>query len=377
MNTENPQRPAADQLPLMNDDRIAILEDRVFTAIESERAASVRRSVAQGRVWMAGAAAAAVVAVAAIIAPTVLSGLSTNEGAAAGTVSADMSVDGGMSGGEIALTDGAVVDSSVGGKAMDSAIGESGRSIIASSSATVVVDDVRAAADQIATAADRRGGYVESMSIGSDYTGAPVDLADPGVAVTNGWIIVRVPADDLADAMGDLEQVGEVTASSIDRFDVTDQVVDLQARADAAQASVDRLLELMAQAGSVSDLIAAESALAERQATLESYQQQLESLEDQVAMSSLSVSFTVRHEAADANPAGFWDGLVAGWNGLVATLNGIVVALGFLIPWIAVLAVIGGVVWGVVVLVRRRRAPPRRSELGAVASTQRSGQTPR
>ncbi|MGP6203801.1 MULTISPECIES: DUF4349 domain-containing protein [unclassified Microbacterium] len=357
MNTDNPQSSTADRLPLLDDERVAVIEDGVFTTIESERAASVRRSVARGRVWMAGAAAAAVVAVAAIIAPTVLSGLSTNESGAAGLMPADMPVDGGMSGSEIALTDGAVVDGSGGGKAMDSAIGESGRSIIASSSATVVVDDVRAAADQIATAADGRGGYVESMSIGSGYTGMPVDLADPTVAVTNGWITVRIPADELADAMADLEQVGEVTASSIDRFDVTDQVVDLQARVDAAQASVDRLLELMGQAGSVSDLIAAESALAERQATLESYQQQLESLEDQVAMSSLNVSLTVRHEAVDANPAGFWDGLVAGWNGLVATLNGIVVALGFLIPWIAVVAVIGGAVWGIIVLVRRRRRP--------------------
>jgi len=67
------------------------------------------------------------------------------------------------------------------------------------------------------------------------------------------------------------------------------------------------------------------------------------------------VSLTVRHEAVDANPAGFWDGLVAGWNGLVATLNGIVVALGFLLPWIAVLAVAGGLVWGIIALVRRGR----------------------
>ena len=366
MNTENPQPSGADRLPEtetrpalppLDDDRVAVMEDHVFTAIEGERAASVRRSVRRGRVWMTGAAAAAVVAVAAIISPAVLSGLSANESADSGMMSADMSMDGGMSGGEIALTDGAVVDSSGGAKSAESAVDDSGRSIIASSSATVVVDDVRAAADQIAAGADARGGYVESMSIGSGYTGMPVDLADPTVAVTNGRITVRVPADELTAAMADLEQVGEVTASSIDRFDVTDQVVDLQARVDAAQASVDRLVELLAQAGSVSDLIAAESALAERQATLESYQQQLETLEDQVAMSSLSVSLTVRHEAVDANPAGFWDGLVAGWNGLVATLNGIVVALGFLIPWIAVVAVVGGLVWGVVVLVRRRRSP--------------------
>ena len=349
-----PDAEAPRELPTLPDDRVAHLEDRVFTTIEAERTASLRRSATRGRFWMAGAAAAAVVAVAAIIAPTVLAGLSgTDESGAAGIMPADMSMDGGMSGGEISLTDGSVISGDA--RAADSAINESGRAIIASSSATVVVDDVRSAAEQIATAADGRGGYVESMSIGSGYSGMPVDLADPSVAVTNGWITVRVPADELAAAMADLEQVGEVTASSIDRFDVTDQVVDLQARVDAAQASVDRLLELMGQAGSVSALIAAESALAERQATLESYQQQLETLEDQVAMSSLSVSLTVRHEAVDANPAGFWDGLVAGWNGLVATLNGIVVALGFLLPWIAVLAVAGGLVWGIIALVRRGR----------------------
>ena len=111
----------------------------------------------------------------------------------------------------------------------------------------------------------------------------------------------------------------------------------------------------MAQATSVTDLIAAESALAERQATLESYQAQLEvarghgrDVEPQVTLQPVT-------EPVEADPAGFTDGLVAGWNGLVATLNGIVVALGFLIPWLIVVALAGLIVWGIVRLVRRRR----------------------
>ena len=131
---------------------------------------------------------------------------------------------------------------------------------------------------------------------------------------------------------------------------------------DAAQASVDRLTELMAQAGSLSDLIAAESALAERQATLESYQQQLKYYDEQVAYSTLTVTLTEPVETVEANPAGFGDGLAAGWNGLVATLNGIVIAIGFLIPWILVLAAIGADRLGH----RRARAtsavPPARGE---------------
>ncbi len=166
---------------------------------------------------------------------------------------------------------------------------------------------------------------------------------------------MRIPTDELTPAIDELSQLGEVTASSITRQDVTDQTVDLQARIDSAQASVDRLTELMAQAGSLSDLIAAEAALSERQATLESYQQQWELLQGQVEMSSLTVTIMPLVETVTADPAGFWDGLLAGWNGLVATLNGIVVALGFLIPWIVVVGLLGGAVWAIVRAVRRRR----------------------
>ena len=200
------------------------------------------------------------------------------------------------------------------------------------------------AAGDIAASAEAHGGYVESMSIGQTGVVYPVDpngvvydstYPNPYPSPDGAWITVRVPADELSAMVDELAGLGEVTASTVNRQDVTEQTVDLQARIDAAQASVDRLLELMTQAGSLSDLIAAEAALAERQATLESYQQQLESLESQIEMSTLSVTLVPKSEAVEADPAGFTDGLAAGWNGLVATLNGIVIALGFLIPWIA------------------------------------------
>jgi hypothetical protein len=210
------------------------------------------------------------------------------------------------------------------------------------------------------------------MSIGT--TGEPIPDPAAGAAddmiypytPEGAWITVRVPSDELAGLIDELSDVGQVTASSIDRQDVTEQTVDLEARIEAAQASVDRLLELLSAATATADLIAAEAALAERQATLESYQQQLESLEGMVQMSALTVTLTPRVETVEANPAGFGDGIAAGWNGLVATLNGIVVALGFLIPWIAVIGVLALLVWGIVRLVRASRggkdSPPPDSE---------------
>jgi hypothetical protein len=59
--------------------------------------------------------------------------------------------------------------------------------------------------------------------------------------------------------------------------------------------------------------------------------------------------------AVEADPAGFGDGIAAGWNGLLATMNGFVLAFGFLLPWLAVIAVIAAIVWLIRRGVRRRR----------------------
>ncbi len=144
---------------------------------------------------------------------------------------------------------------------------------------------------------------------------------------------------------------GEVLQSSISRQDFTSTAVDLRARVEASRASVKRLTELMSKSGSVADLISAESALSERQAQLESYEQQLKGIDEQVAMSTVSIQLTERTSATKADPAGFADGLLAGWNGLIVSLNALVVAFGFLLPWLA----IGGVVLLVIWLIRRRR----------------------
>jgi hypothetical protein len=363
-------------LPELSDARIAEIEDSLFTDIASDRRA---RRARRGRWWAGGAAAAAVVLVAAIAAPMIVP-IVSGSGGATGSSGSSVSDEAGSAPVAPDALPGAGTDSSTAGGARDTGAAESsglsvadpsaGRDIITTASATVVVDDVRASTAKVAAAAEAAGGYVESMSIGQNGQVMPVD---PGIStdsvypypyptIDGAWITVRVPSEKLAATMDDLSGLGEVTASAVNRQDVTQQTIDLKARIDAIQASVDRLTQLMAQAADVSDLIAAETALSDRQATLESYQQQLESLDSQVEMSSLTVTLSPVAEPVEADPAGFGDGLAAGWNALVATLNGIVIALGFLLPWIVLAAVIGAIAWGVVRLVRRRRAQRRTRE---------------
>ena len=357
-------------LPALSEDRIEEIETALFAGIARDRAdegARVdldrRRRARRGRIWMGGAAAAAVVAVAAILAPSMpalLGGASS--GMSDGSTVVAPESDGGSGEDDLGAPEGASVDGP------DPASGTSGeqsttagREIIARASATVRVDDVDTAAAAIGDEAARLGGYVEAMSIGVDRVdtfGAPDgDSPDQTMiepAASGAWITVRVPAGELDEATAALSELGEVTASQVDRRDVTAEAVDLRARVDALQASVDRLTALVADAESTRDLIAVEEALASRQADLEAYRQQLKSLDDQVGMSSLTVALTTPQPVAEADPAGFGDGLAAGWSGLVATVNGMVLALGFLLPWLAVIAVVVIAAWLIRRAVKRR-----------------------
>lgn len=355
-------------LPTLSDVRIDEIEEALFEGIARERAANeadrrrsdARRTRRRRAVWWTTAAAAVVVVGAVAIGP-MLGGLGIV--GTAGSSAVDESAPD-LGSATVPQSGDAGATGFVGrdGDATQSAPGDADREIIAIAQASVRVDDAAVAAQAIGAAAEARGGYVESMNVGKD--GAvrfPGDVQDdttaPLPATSGAWVTVRVPADELTGAIDELSALGTVESSSITRQDVTEQAVDLRARIDALRASVARLTELMGKAGGVGDLIAAETALSERQAELESYQQQLKSLESQVSLSSLTVSLLEKTEVAEADPAGFGDGLANGWNGLVATLNGLVIAIGFLIPWIVVAAVVALVVWGVVRLRRRRRTP--------------------
>ncbi len=356
-------------LPDLSAQRVDEMENALFGAIASERAqqhaVQRRRRARRGRLWLTGAAAAVVIVAAAAIAPALTQPgvMGTSESAFDSGVpqvapAAEPGVFTGTVTDGLGQPDGRGLD---GGGVSQETTAAQRREIVATASASVRVDDVSTAADRIGDAARDAGGYVESMSVGQEgrilEMGAlGVDGAVMPVGPSDAWVTVRVPADRLSDVMGGLAEVGDVLSSRIVREDVTSHAVDLRARVRALEASVERLTALMSDAESTADLLAAESALSQRQSELESYRSQLEGLDDRVAMSTLGVSLTATPPPVSADPAGFGDGLLAGWNGLVATVNGIVVGLGFLLPWIGVLAVAGALVWLIVRLARRARA---------------------
>lgn len=351
------------ELPELSSERLDEIERELFTRIRLEDTRTVAtRRVRRRRAWAATGAAAAVIAVAAIIGPSLSGGFGSAGSMGAADSAAEPELAPADGGAEVYSGDGTdfAGDSTLGSAGGTEAPSEESagrREVIATASVTLETTDATAASDRIATIATDAGGYVESLSLnrsGSFETGAGDVAIEPYAG--DAWITVRVPAAELTDVTTAVGEIGEVRSSEVQRADVTAEVVDLRARAEALEASVDRLRELMTDADSTADLLTAEDALSARQAELDSLRGQLAVLDDQVALSSLTVSLTEPTPVTEADPTGFGDGLGAGWNTLVATLNGIVIGLGFLLPWLVVIAVVVTVVMLVVRAVRRRRA---------------------
>ncbi len=167
-------------------------------------------------------------------------------------------------------------------------------------------------------------------------------------------LVVRIPATDTDAFIDGLSDLGEITQVSTNRDDVTLQWQDLDARITALRASVDRLRDLMARAANTADLIAAEEALADRQAELDSLTGQRRYLDDQISLSTLTVDIrSTAEQTIEDGPANFWDGVVDGWNSLLAWLKGAVVFIGQVLPWLVFLALLGAIVGAVVGLARR------------------------
>lgn len=226
------------------------------------------------------------------------------------------------------------------------------RQVITTASASLVVDDPADAAQEVSERVESVGGRVDERTeyaATGDADGSSADL------------VVRVPSDALTDVLADLEDLGEVASTSVNRSDVTGQTVDLDARISALQTSVARLQTLLDEAPSTEALLAAEAALSGRQEQLESLQSQRGFLADQVELSTLRLHLQQPGLAPPGGPDGFVDALGTGWNSLVSAGGAAVIALGVLLPWLVVAAVIAV---AVLVPLRARRtastttAPP-------------------
>lgn len=224
------------------------------------------------------------------------------------------------------------------------------RDVVRTAAMTVMVADPSKAADEAAVIAERAQGRVDSRT----------EDAGSGSGRASTTVTLRVPVAELDVTVRELKTLGTVETASTTAEDVTAQRVDLDARIEALQVSVDRLLAIMRDARDPEALIAAEEALSQRQADLDSLRAQRDALGDRISYSTVDVAFFAEQVGGPAPKKyeGFFGQVQRGWDGLVAVVSGAVLLFGFLLPWLGVLAVVGVVIYGLIRWSRARTAPP-------------------
>lgn len=231
---------------------------------------------------------------------------------------------------------------------------ESKRDIVKTGSMTITVPNPSEAADKAAGLTEAANGRVESRS---EDAGSRADRAQTS-------IVLRIPAAKLDGVLRDLKELGKVKSADTKSDDVTSQRVDLDARIAALQTSVDRLLGIMRDSKDTDALIKAESELSKRKAELDSLRAQRNQLGEQVAYSSITVTFRAEEVGLPPTPPkyqGFFGEIERGWDGLVAAANSVLLLFGLLLPWLGALAVLGGLGYGIRHAVLRRRSGPTQS----------------
>ena len=219
------------------------------------------------------------------------------------------------------------------------------RKIARTASIMLIVDDIQKAADGLAAVADNFQGTITAESL---------SLPDQdGYSSGYSSVVVTVVSENLNEALAEIAKLGRVTQRQIQSEDVTEQVVDVDARIKTMRESIARLQELMTKAGSVTAIAEVESELTKRQAELESLLATQKSLNQRVATAPISVQLRTESQAPPPVVSGFLPGLQAGWDSMVTAGQLALTVLGALLPWAVLIAII---VAPIVVVRRRRRA---------------------
>lgn len=205
------------------------------------------------------------------------------------------------------------------------------RSIIKTSSLTVRVKNVEQSIAQAQDLIEKLEGRVDDVS----------QFKNPGAEDTlSANLTLRVPSSNLDKALDAIRELGDVENSSISATDVTMQKVDLDARIAALTTSVERFKALITSATNTADLIAAETALAERQSELDSLIAQLKYLSEQVEMSAIYLALLPNDSFTSIKPIGFLAGIEKGFIALLNAVSNLTSILGYLLPWVIVLSVL-------------------------------------
>ena len=197
-------------------------------------------------------------------------------------------------------------------------------------------------------------GYVESREVynGSSYSSNRNRYAE---------LVIRVPAENLDGFVNHLDEASNIISSRETAEDVTLDYVATQSRITALETEQTRLLELLAKAENMEDLLLIEARLTEVRAELEKVVSQLRLYDNLVDYGTIRLNITeVRQYTVVNKPETVWEristGFVDSLKGLGTGITEIFIFLIVALPYIAVVALcVAALVFGIKALRKKKK----------------------
>ena len=221
----------------------------------------------------------------------------------------------------------------------DSSLPSLGPRVIQTASVTLSIpsNEFEDVVDRARTIATGFGGFVVGSSASQG----------PDQRLVRGTLVLRIPERSYAQAMRGIAALGQVEARDESGQDVSQEFVDLEARARHLEAVERQLLGLLDEADTVASALAVQSELNNVQLELEQVRGRLRYLNDQVSFATISLAIHEREAVLEDDDEPAW-GIVGAWrtaaHGFVTVVGWIFVAAATIAPVVLllVLALLGG-----------------------------------
>ncbi len=165
----------------------------------------------------------------------------------------------------------------------DASAALSNRKIIRNADMTVETLSFDTFTNQLAASVGAIGGYVESSSVSN----RPIK-GDRTLRYAR--YTIRIPAEQLDAFLNTVSGLGNVTSMNTGLKDVTTNYVDSEKHLEALRTEQAALLEILAKADTVEDIIKVQDRLTYVSYEIESYEAVLRTYDDQIALSSVTLS---------------------------------------------------------------------------------------
>lgn len=224
-------------------------------------------------------------------------------------------------------------------------------------------EDMDTLLSQVEARISELGGYVEGREI---YNGSMYSSS----RYRNASLTIRIPADKLDAFVDHVAEVSNITSNRETTEDVTLQYVAIESRIAALETEQARLLELLAKAENMEDLLTIESRLTDVRTELEQVTSQLRVYDNLVDYGTIYLDVEEVVEYTEPEPENAWQRMGKGFvKSLKGVGNGLKEFFIWLVAAIPYLLLIGGIgfgifmiIWGSVRRKRKKRAQQKKTE---------------